>query len=82
MRVTGASLPEATQHLAHQFGIPIKLKERTSQKKKYTPEDVEKAWDKAKEVGEDLYFSKKGLTPPPGVRFGKNPYGYDSVLVP
>lgn len=49
---------------------------------KYNQEDILKCWNDAKPQGQDTYFSKKKLPPPPIARFGKNPKGYYSTIVP
>lgn len=60
---------------------PLKPRKAIS-KPKYTLEDVERSWSAAKPQGVDNYFSKKKLQPPPIARFGKNPNGYESTLIP
>lgn len=76
-------LPEAASELANQFGIKINYrKSREFSSEKYTPEDVLRCWNEAKIQGKDTYFSKKNLSPPPIARFGKNPGGYESTLIP
>jgi len=60
---------------------PLKPR-KTISKPIYTLENVEKSWSVAKPQGVDNYFSKKKLQPPPIARFGKNPSGYDSTLIP
>lgn len=74
------SFIEAAESLAKQFGIPIKYKDKA--KEDYTPEDVSRCWKEAKQQGKDTYFSVKKLSPPPIAKFGKNPYGYYSTLIP
>lgn len=77
--------PDAAVKLANQFGISIQYKDSKAAdtgNKKYTPEKVLKCWEEATPQGEDTYFNRKGLTPPPIVRFGKNPSGYYSTLLP
>lgn len=81
-KATGTKINESAQKLATKFGLPIKFKKTSPQNEGYKPEDVQKAWKEAKTSGQDVYFASKGLKPPPGVKFGKNPKGYVSVLVP
>lgn len=75
---------ESAEELAEKFGIPIRYKEsgERSQNASYTQEDVLKCWEEAEKQGKDTYFSKKGLQAPPIARFGKNPKGYQSTLIP
>lgn len=72
----------AAADLAVQFGIPIIYREERNQNKSYTQEDVLRCWNEAKPQGNDTYFSRKKLSPPPIAKFGKNPAGYYSTLIP
>lgn len=86
-QANGVKYRDAAEQLAGRFGIPVQYKQiegerGMSQKKKYSVQGVVDSWEGAKEDGPDVYFSKKGLSPPPGVRFGKNVYGYPALLVP
>lgn len=76
---------EAAEKLASRFGIKIEYKnsdEHFIEKKSYSPEDVLRCWNDAKTTGKDIYFSKKKLSPPPIAKFGNNPSGYYSTLIP
>jgi KaiC/GvpD/RAD55 family RecA-like ATPase len=74
----------AAAELAEIFGIPIKYKGTIegNQSTKYSPESVLTCWNEAKPQGNDAYFSRKKLAPPPIAKFGKNPAGYHSTLIP
>jgi replicative DNA helicase len=74
----------AAAELAMQFGIPVKYKETMASNRNtsYSPESVLTCWDEAQPQGKDTYFSKKRLQPPPIARFGSNPKGYQSTLIP
>lgn len=74
----------AAAELAEQFGIPVKYKESMANNRNtsYSPESVLTCWNEAKLQGRDIYFKRKGLTPPPIVLYGKNPYNYYSMFVP
>lgn len=77
------TFPEAASELANQFSIKIDYrKSRESSSENYTPEDVLRCLEEAKTQGNDIYFKRKGLIPPPIVRYGKNPFGYNSMLIP
>ena len=55
----------------------------TSEERKYTPEQVVDCWEKASSIGDDdTYFKYKKLTPPSDAKFGENPRGYASTLMP
>lgn len=73
----------AAEELAARFGITVRYREsgKRSQNASYKPEDVLRCWDDAKPNGKDVYFSNKGLQPPPIAKFGKNPYGHQSTLI-
>ena len=86
-QANGLKYRDAAEQLAGRFGIPVQYKQiegekGMSQKEKYSIQDVNESWERANENGADVYFSDKGLSPPPGVRFGKNAYGYPALLVP
>lgn len=49
---------------------------------RYKNSDTLECWNNATPKGKDVYFSKKRLKPPPIARFGKNPKGYHSTLIP
>ena len=73
----------AAAELAMQFGIPVKYKDMASNRNtSYSPESILTCWDEAQPQGKDTYFSKKRLQPPPIARFGSNPKGYQSTLIP
>ena len=78
-------IPAAAEEIAGIFGIPIKFKETVGriQNTSYsnTPEALLECWNEAQPQGNDTYFSKKGLKPPPIARFGKNPKGYQSTII-
>lgn len=73
----------AAAELAEQFGILVKYKESMvgNRNTSYSLESILTCWDEAQQQGNDTYFSKKGLQPPPIARFGKNPKGYQSTLI-
>lgn len=73
----------AAEELAARFGITVRYKEsgKRSQNASYTSEDVLRCWSEADQQGQDTYFSRKKLTPPPIAKFGKNPAGYHSTLI-
>jgi hypothetical protein len=53
----------------------------SNQNTSYSLESIFTCWEEAKPQGNDTYFSKKKLQPPPIARFGKNPKGYQSTLI-
>lgn len=75
---------EAVKEFAQKYVIKIKYKK--SESKEYTPEEIKNCWDNASikkgDLEKDSYFSKKKLFPPSIARFGKNPSGFPSILIP
>lgn len=71
-------LPKAVDELARRFPIEVRYKKD----KNYTREDVMQCWETASYNGKDTYFLKKKLKPPTIAKFGKNPNGYYSTLIP
>lgn len=78
----GIKFIEAAEEFTSRFSIKVESKNQEISKKTHKPEDVLRCWDEAKPQGRDVYFKRKGLTPPSIVRYGKNPYKFDSILVP
>ena len=77
---TGVNFKQAIETLANHFGSPIKYKEyETRQMNKASLDEV---WTRSTEKGNHRYLSHKKVDPCPGIRYGKDLMGNDSVVVP
>jgi len=73
---------EAAEELANRFGIQIEHRTGHTLDKKYTQADVLKSWNEATPQGKDTYFTHKKILAPYIAKYGKNPNGYHSTLIP
>lgn len=80
---------QAVQNLADYLGIAIPKVSSNASKGASDEEKLGKsrsiaadAWIHASDIGSHSYFDKKGIQPPPGIRYGKDEKGNSAVIIP
>lgn len=73
---------EAADFIQEQSGQHVHIYQSVIQNPNYTPQQVLDCWANASQKGNDTYFFHRKLTPPSSARFGKNPKGFSSTLMP
>jgi len=80
-KATGLTLKEALKDLSN--GLNMQKETKLLPKQENTPKpDLNKLWNGFSDTGNHNYLKRKKIDCPPGIRFGKDQMGNDSVVVP
>lgn len=79
---TESTHKKAAEIIQEQSGQYVNIAQTIIQAPSYTPQQVIDCWANASLKGNDTYFIHRKLTPPSSARFGKNPKGFSSTLMP